>query len=308
MLFNDILEKKGQLLNKEFNNLFELMLKNQTHPSDVLLVHVNGFYNPDVHNWTIKPKLSPYMIGPDIEGLSAALHYKFIDNYRKGAIAKVKHPKYLEMIKYDPEKPEDRDKLIEFEGLSIQLEMLIYLKIWESDAFIKKLFQAVRLTNGEDYDWHFKIAESNRDETATGTRQEIIRLKIRDRTKKILPILYKSIKAAYLTQIRNSIAHSKYSFQGRNIHPNNYIKNDLASQLENLPFDHWIEMIHETLLIYNGYIGLENRINEHFGQLAEKNDNVMEIRINREDPSTTTEFHNLIYRSTFKDWKWQTND
>lgn len=306
MIFTDLLENISQKVKPEFDQLMNLALKNQTHSGDLLLVLVNGFYNPDVHNWTnLETKLSPYMIGPNDDGLSEQLHYKFIHEYRTNVISEISLQDYLKEVEYAPEKREKINNLTEFEGSSIQLEMLIYLKIWEADAFIKKFYQLARLISKESYDWHFKIQESNRDDGATGKRHEIIRTKIRDRFKEVLPNIYNSFKTAYLTQIRNSIAHSKYSFLGRNIHPNNYISTDKSSQLKNLPFDDWIKMFHETMVLYNEYIGLKNKINEYYATSAEKNQNVVEVRINRKDPSEYTEYSILIFRPEFKDWRWE---
>jgi len=157
--------------------------------------------------------------------------------------------------------------------------MLIYLKFWEADLIIKKLYQFTRAIHGEPYDWHFKIKESNRDSTVTGSRQEIIRLKIRDRLKEHSLPLHDHLKMCYNTQTRNSIAHSKYSFIGRNIHPNNYIKSDPSHQLRCLTFDQWVDMFNGTLVLYNEYIRLKGRVNDFYAAIASKYNNRMEILI-----------------------------
>jgi len=306
MLFLDKLKEKEATLRPKFDILFESILKNQTHSADALLINVNGFYNPEVHNWkNITEKLSPYVIGPNSEGLSEQLHYKFIHNYRSNNIAKVHYPEYLKALEYSHDKRIEIDEAIEFEGTSIQLEMLVYLKIWEADAFIKKFYQATRLLHKEPYDWHFKIKESNRDTAATGNRDNIIRLLVRDKIKTSFPGIYSAFKNAFITQIRNSIAHSKYSFLGRNIHLNNFIASDPASQLKNVPFDQWVNIFHDTIIIYNEYLSLTQKINNHFAQIATGNNNQVEIRINRQDPIETIQFANLEFRPEFQDWKWQ---
>jgi hypothetical protein len=66
---------------------------------------------------------------------------------------------------------------------------------------IKKLYQFTRALNGEFYDWYFKVSESKRDKTSTGTRQNIIRLKIRDKVKPISTVLFDMIKLVYKAQI-----------------------------------------------------------------------------------------------------------
>ncbi len=214
-----------------------------------MLVFVNGLHNPDVHNWHLEEPLSPYMIGPDAEGHSEDLHYKFIHDYRTGSVAPSNHVDYIAQVTPPIENQKEVNRILDIERSSIQLEMLIYLKIWESDAFIKRFYQLARLINGEEYDWHFKISESNRDNNVTGTRQLIIRTLIRDRFQTLLPSLYNTLQNAYRTQLRNSIAHSKYSFLGRNIHPNNYIPEDPASTLQNVPFDDWIDIFHDTNIL-----------------------------------------------------------
>lgn len=304
MLFTDTINQTNDALKPAFDSLFEDMLANQSHSGDALLIHVNGFHNPDVHNWKLEKKMSPYMIGPNMDGWSEQLHYSFIHNYRTTAIFDKTYSEYIELHKYSPERKEEIDSLVEYEGASIQLEMLVYLKVWEMDAFIKKFYQTAKLVNGEAYDWHFKIEESNRDNNTTGKRHEIIRTLVRDRLKQYEPI-FNSFKKAYLTQIRNSIAHSKYGFMGRTIHPNNFVSADKAAQIENFPFDEWITMFHETMAIYNQSLRLSNKINEHYGTLALENNNQVEVRIERKDPKVTTEICNLIYREEFKDWRWE---
>lgn len=182
--------------------------------------------------------------------------------------------------------------------------MLSYLKIWESDSFIKKFYQLARLTNGKAYDWHFKIAESNRDKHVTGTRQDIIRNQVRDCFKSKLPVLHDTFEMAYRTQIRNSIAHSNYSFVGRNIHLNNYIKGDPASQLHNLTFDQWTEIFHTTIMVYILYSRLIDKINTYYTELANNDDNRIEIIINRQYPSEYQEVKYLKHEHGYY-WSWQ---
>ena len=157
--------------------------------------------------------------------------------------------------------------------------MLIYLKVWESDLFIKRLYQFARIINNEHYDWYFKISESSRDRTSNGTRQNIIRSKIKDRFKIKSPIIYNLLKNTYNTQIRNSIAHSNYSFLNRYIHLNNFIKSDPFSQNKSITFDEWINIFHSTLILHNLYIGMISAINERYLEIAKLNGNVLKIMV-----------------------------
>jgi hypothetical protein len=303
MIFKDKLTQLNSLIEGEFNQLYTDIIANQNHDGDLLLLLENCSYKADYIDAKYAPaKVGTYIMGPGKEGHSEHAHYDFIHQYRTRFIHPNPLPEYLSLHEYSPERQQEIDKLVSEESITIQLEMLIYLKIWEMDMFIKKLYQLVRLSLGEPYDWHFKIKETNRENAGTDTRQNIIRLDIRDRIKKLYPNLYTAIKTSYKTQIRNSIAHSKYSFLGRNIHPNNFIQTDPAAQIKSVSFDEWIDIFHYTLLIYNNMISLTNKANEHCANLALHNQNKVEIRIGRKFPieeDTTGQFE---FRSEFKDW------
>jgi hypothetical protein len=305
MLFLDILNTKTQELQPEFDKLFVTILDRQSHDGDLLLINVNGFYYPKVYEWTNVENKNPYMIGLNTEGHSDYWHSKFINNYRKTSISEISFSEYSKKFKWSKETADEITQLTESETTSIQLEMLIYLKIWEADLFIKKLYQLSSISQGEPYDWHFKIAESNRDKQSTGSRDEILRKKVRDRWKDEFPKIYAAINKAYSSQLRNSIAHSKYSFMSRFIHLNNHIKADPAAQTEVLTFNDWIDMFHDTMIIYNQLTRLSILIDKFYSEAAKKNDLLFEIRINRKDPEEKTVYSLLKYRPEWNDWRFK---
>jgi hypothetical protein len=305
MIFKDKIREKRAPIEHEINNLFEIALKNQTHSGDLLLLFANGFFSDDINegNKTNPNKFSPYVIGMGKEGWSEHTHFDFIDVYRRHSISKETYVEYIKKHQWDPTRQKEIEELTNDEGITIHVEMMIYLKIWEADLTIKKLYEFVRILNGEHYDWHFKISESNRDRSATGTRQDLIRNSIRDKIAPFSKQLNLILRETYLTQLRNSIAHSNYSFLGRHIHPNNYIETDPASQLKAISFDQWIDIFHNTIMLQNELIGLSNRIWKHYSDLALANSNLSEIRITKADGST--ELKNLFYRAEYKEWVWE---
>lgn len=302
MLFKDIIDEKQKALEPEFDLLFEEIIKNQKHNGDMLLILINGSYNTDVLK---SPRnLSPYIIGPNKEGHSEVLHYEFIHNYRTTYLADIPHSEYLKEFEWSEEKSKQIEEHQKFEGTTIQLEMMIYLKIWEADAFIKRFYQFARLLNGENYDWNFRLSESSRDANSTGTRQDIIRKQIRNKFKTKFPAIYTAFENAYKTQIRNSIAHSNYSFQSRYIHLNNTIEGDPASLLTSISFDDWISKFHDTMVIYNQYIKLKTRINEYYSTIAKSQDLKFEILVTKDKIPTTHEYRQVKYRPDWNDWNW----
>jgi hypothetical protein len=261
MLFIDILNEQLNNLQPEFDCWFDDILKKQTHSGDLLLVRENGFYSEEALKWNnVGVKNSPYLIGPNTEGHAEDLHYRIIDEYRKKAIFPLEHKNYLRLVAYTPERQKEIEALVKDETVTVQSELDIYLKIWEGDMFVKRLYQLVRLAAAESYDWHFKIAESERDPTKTGKKDVIIRKMIRDKLAIVYPRIFDSIKSGYKTQIRNSIAHSKYSIHGRYIHLNNKIERDKHAQIEVVSFDEWAIIFHNTLSIYNLLIRFSNMI------------------------------------------------
>lgn len=302
MIFKDILNKKVSEIGPMFNKLFELAIKNQVHPGDLLLINENGFYNKEFHTWESVPEtFLPYSIGIGAEGLSEIDQYMFIDIYRNHYICDYTFNEYLELIRYDPTKIDFIDKCVSEEKFTIHLEMLIYLKIWESDAFLKRFYQLARLINNEEYDWHFNIAEGNRALNATGTRQKIIG-KTMLVFQKYLPDLAEIFRISYQTQVRNSIAHSKYSFMSRNIHLNNYIREDKYSTLHALKFDEWIDIFHNTMILYNEYIRIFETVNQHYVCLAHANNNLIEIKINVIEPVKAKLYKQMMYRPEWNDF------
>lgn len=288
----------GLQIKAEVKRVLEDAYQCQQDSGDLLLLYVNGFYSADALKF--QGNNNPYVIGLGSSGWSEQAHYNFIHKYRTTKISEISYKDYRERVVYNPEAKDERDKLIENEELSIQEEMLIYLKIWEGDMFIKRWYELSRIMNSEPYDWHFALSESARDKRSTGTRQDVIRLLIRDKIKGISPILYNLIKKCYITQIRNSIAHSKYSFQGRTIQLNNRIEQDQSAQLYSISFDDWVEIFHGTLLLYSEYIGMLNRINEFYASVAVSKNIPIPVKVIQGD--LREYYYELHYRAEWNDW------
>lgn len=310
MIYRDILNKTGIVVRDEIKRVLNLALQSQHHPGDLLLVKENGFYDPKILTFQSGDgkKYNPHVVGPNSEGHSEATHYDFIHHYRTTNYSEKSSTEYFQsfvMEVWDKEKSERNDILTKKEELSIHLEMLVYLKIWEADMFIKRLYQLIRLLNGESYDWYFKIQESARGTDSTGSRQDLIRKKIRDRIKKTSPILFDIIKHSYKTQIRNSIAHSNFSLIGRSIQLNNYIENDPASQLHTVSFEEWAHIFHNSLILYSEYIGMLDEIDKYYINIASKHANVLPVLVTEKDGGQYE--LSLEYRPQSNSWGYKQN-
>lgn len=302
MIFIDKIIGIEKILNPEINKLIDLAMKNQSHSGDLLLLIINGFYDEDrlEFNNNSEIKYSPFLYGPSVEGHVEQTHYSFINNYRKTNISQDNFTDYLKLHEWTIERKDEIDNLVEIEETGIHIEMLIYLKFWEADMIIKKLYQFVRILNGQHYDWFFKVSESSRDKNSTGKRLDIINKKIRDGIKENSNVLFNIIKDTYKTQLRNSIAHSNYSFLGRNVHLNNYIKDDKFSQLKCISFNQWIDIFHNTLVLHNQYLRINNIVHERYKELALQNNNEIEIRTTNKESESN--FFYVKYNIELDDW------
>lgn len=302
MLFRDKLDEIREALQPEFERLFTRALSSQAHEGDLLLIAVNGSYDPKMSGVKLAngEPASLYVSGPGSSGLADATHYDFIHQYR----STIHYPilsDYISLHEWSQERREEIDRLLKEEETTIHLETLIYLKIWEGDHYAKVWYQFVQCLLGKPYDWHFKVKSSNRDTEGIAVRHKLLRIHIRDEIKQFSEPVYEAFKKAYNTQIRNSIAHSNFSFLGRNIHPNNFIDGDPSHQLHHLPFDTWIEMFHTTIILHNFYIWLKNKINMHYGGMWLNRQTPQEIKIVK--PNGEERYRGMNFRPEFQDWR-----
>jgi len=301
MLFKDILDKKYREMLPVFEQMLNMAMQNQTHYADLLLVNENaGYYkeNEKADNLPFIP--SPYTTGPQMEGHSEDTHHKFIGQYIKG-ISSSNYEEYKKMVSYDPLRKDEIDKLTDEEDMSIQIEMIIYIKIWESDTFIKKFYQIAKLINGEAYDWHFKIKGHDKKDKGGYPKSFLIKNNIIKEFKTLIPKMHDYLNNSYIPQIRNAIAHSQYAILGRSIILNNYIEGNSKS-ISHITFDKWIELFHETLVLFTLYNEFFIRVNEIYYDESQADNGTVEIRINRLDPIEETHYRILYTRPYFKDW------
>jgi len=304
MLFSDKLLEKEKIVAPEFKNIFQLALKSQIHPGDLLLFHVNGFYDEYMASikHTAKKQFDPHVIGLGREGHSEADHYNFIHHYRTTNVLQIPYQEHVSNVKWDPQRKQEIETILKAEELSIQVEMLIYLKFWEADSSIKKLYELSQILLGKSYDWYFKIGKGDGIYNYFQKRHEIIRIHIRDAIQGVCPMFSQILKDAYKSQVRNAIAHSQYWFSNRQISLNNFDKDDPGSNLHSVSFDEWVDIFHVTLNIHNQLIWLSKTVNQHYAKIAGENENKVLVRITEKDGYTYDRY--LYYRDTFQDWGW----
>ncbi len=305
MLFQEILNEKYKSLKPCFNDLFDLSIKNQTHSGDLLLVMENAVLGDEKDPDNPDNLKLYYNIGLDIEGHCESTNSEFIGAYVNDP-NKISYQEYLKLHQYSPERTKEIDQIAFDEAISIQVEMLIYLKIWEGETFLKKWYELCRLISGEDYDWHFKIQSSGQKVPGGLQRYDIFKTHIKEKLKKHIPQLYDSFTKSHKSQIRNAIAHSQYAILGRNITLNNFKKQN-ADHVNHLTFDEWVDVFHETIVLFTLYLEFFQRVKEYYYNLTKPFKLKKEIRVNRFFPFSTSYLTVLHSREYFKDWSPYSN-
>jgi len=288
MLFEELIKLQIPIVREAIDELISTALDKQNHPQDVLLVINHSFYNDTIsENFRKENNLSEFAFGPADIGRSEETHYEFIAWYFNN------HQVNKEKFLLEQNKDNELKKL---EELSINIEKSIYLKFWEADMIIKYFYQLSLLCQGINYDWYFKVPNFSRD----GSKQDIIRLEIRDKLKAICPKFYKLIKETYSPQLRNAIAHSQYLFGNRNIKYLNYSDNPKAySGIKTLTFDEWSTYFHNTVLIYNALKDGFDTVKEMYYQKTLKN-GFLETRMTTKE--IKLQFRNIYLREGYRDW------
>ncbi len=289
MLFTEKMEQVQEEVDAAVNELFIAAEKNQTHPQDLLIILEHGFYAEEFVEFADQHGLSYYHMGPNWEGYSEQTQYELYDAYRH----ELENDKeaYLSKVKTD-------ENLKIEERMRLHVELMIYLKFWESDMIVKKLYQLVRLSNSEAYNWHFKIKDFKKG------RQQILRQEVRDKSQKVCPKFSLLINRIYSNQIRNSIAHSQYAFIGRTIHLNNK-KESPYHLLGAIDFEDWEDYIHRVIMMYNAIIGNINQQRRRYQNKASGKHFGLDIRVPKKDGTLKTEFYK--YLPDIGRWNWYKN-
>ena len=269
MVYIETLKKYSNEVESAVDELFTQAFQNQKYDTDLLIVLIHGFYQGSFPEFFEKNKLSPYTFGPDYAGLSLDTFYEFFHSYRTSAISRKAFHVKLKQKK-------NKTQAEHIERIYVNLELLIYLKFWESDFLLRQMYNLANLASGKYYEWDFQIVRQ---------RQSLIRNKIQAPLTTICPKFYALIEDCYSAEIRNSIAHSKYYFTGRNIHLANDEKSlkkthnhseslelnvhlpaqeYLPKSITHITFDDWEIRFHKVLLIFNFIIGNSKKYSKYY--------------------------------------------
>jgi len=289
MLFKETLDRLRPEVETALDEIFQAVLSKQTHEQDLLLIEINGFYEKDYD--TPDVKISPFLFGPGDWGYETDhTQYRFFDFYRRTIISELREDYFKD---YDTNKEKQ-----DLYDITLQMELMVYLKFWESDRMLKKLYHLSNLALGKNYDWQFEIVKDD-------SRNLLIRKSIRDPIKDICPKYYQLLKDIYLSQIRNAVAHSDFYITKTrlgfsNVDPTNH------APLGQIDFKTWEERFHKQILFYNGLIGRFQYFHSQYQKQQEDKEFGLEIRLTKNDGSERKDWIKFVHINR-PDWMWYNN-
>lgn len=300
MVFTETLNTYRDEIKEAVDELFDAAFKNQIADNDLLIVIIHGYYDADNLEFHTREKLSPYVFGPAHVGFSLDTFYEFFHFYRVNPLSK---PGF-ETLLADPAQKEIAEHQ---ERLALNLELLIYLKFWESDLLLRQLYNLVNLASGKYYDWNFTPPDLNQKKNTAGkfSRRPFIRNHIQSPMETICPKFHALVADNYSAQIRNAVAHSKYYFMGRNLQLANKDENEFY-ELFNVPFAEWEIRFHKTLLFYNFIIGNLQRYDTLYQEEVKDKHFGLALSTPRLSPLGLRKNQWVKYDTGRKRWLWST--
>ncbi len=282
MLFEETIEKYDNEVKSAVDELFAKAYSHQSNDTDLLLVLMNALktdYPPE----TLKRlDIDNYQIGADIIGFRYNSFYNFINQY--GCKVFRKDDLDVKLLNSN-----DRDYFIEN-------ELIIYLKFWETDLILRRLYNIARLARGEKYDWEYNQSFFN-------TRRILVKDNIQKNLAKISPKFNKLINEVYISQIRNAIAHSQYYLMYDSIILTN--KNESKHYtIEAISFNDWEVRFHKNILLYHHLIRCNKEYLEKFQEKVKGRYNGLKVVFPEIGKMGIDKIGWVKYDEHFKRWYW----
>ena len=225
MLRKEFVDKYDDKMVEAFRQLFNIALKNMSHPGDLLLCQQNG---------TMFGKYA--MIGLGEEGLNSLQQINALLYNGIGKI--IDDSDYFR--KYGNDFFHGTSEL----ELTVQAEMKAYKEIWENVFFLRVLTEVVRAANGERYDWQLDMYKLGNN------KSNHIRDKIIKRLD-VCPQFKKAMETGYRRQIRNAESHSQYQIIQGGIWFDNYKKVN-SDEVQAIGFEEWEKIYCYSYFIFKG--------------------------------------------------------
>jgi hypothetical protein len=287
MIFDETLQAYKDPVKKAVSELFRKAYRNQVNDTDLLLVLENGLKQDYSEEQLKRLKITPYSIGPEIIGLRYNDFYKFINEYRKVIFKK---------SDFEVELKKQHSERNYFYNYTIEQELLIYLKFWETDLILRRLYNLSRLARGLEYDWEYNQDFFN-------DRRKVVRDEIQNNLKLITPKFYNLLDEIYNRQIRNAVGHSQFYFLYDSIHFTNKKENS-HYKLSSITLKDWEILFHKNILFYNFMIYYHNFYSKKYQEQAKDKHFGLLISFPEKNTLGNNKTGWVKYDKYYSQWRW----
>lgn len=250
MLKQENIEKYDSQVRLAIDELWMMASKNQKSENDLVLIIANGSKNNYSAEILRRHKTTNYQIGHDLVHFRYITFYDFIDQYKKV---------------FDEEEYGGYENKTLWDETMVQMQLLSYLKFWETDLILKRLYNLSLLAQGKEYLWDIQQKELN-------DRRRLVKDEIQEPIKDICPKFYDFIDNVYSRQLRNAIAHSQYYIMHSTIHLTNRDESKFY-KLNSISFVRWEEIFTKIILMHNYLIDNFNRYSSYYADKVQNKHN-----------------------------------
>jgi hypothetical protein len=176
----ETVDKLHKRINDAVEELFKLSIKNQETKDDIICFLCNGQNNYGYN-----------MFGPGEKGITDQYQSEFLIDYLNTS----EENEILKIVNND-------EDLKRFQRHSVNIELMIYTHIWETDRSLSNLKHLANFIEGIPYDWKLKIPWKNKRIFITKNINEIFEKHNLD--------IANILNETYNNQLRNAFAHGQY--------------------------------------------------------------------------------------------------
>lgn len=270
---NEVSLAVGELWNKAFMN--------QKNENDLVLILANGIKNNYPEETLKKLKNTNYQIGHDFVHFKYSTFFNFFNQYKF-----VINEKDYEVIE---------DKQL-YDDVMVQMQLLSYMKFWEADLILKRLYNLSRLSQGKEYAWEIPKEKLN-------NRRILVKDEIQNPLQELCPKFYSFIEDIYSRQLRNAIAHSQYYIMFDTISLTNKSENK-HYKLNSISFERWDEIFTKVILLHNYMIDRFNRYHHFYAKEAEDKHNGLRVYFPEKDKNGFYKSGWLKFDRDLNKWNW----
>lgn len=284
MLLPESVEKNKPIVKLAIDELFDAAYQNQKFENDLVLILANGTKTNYPEETLKRLKISNYQIGHDLVHFRYSTFFDFFTQYKR--------------LRDGEEYDAIQDKQV-YDETMVQMQLLAYMKFWETDLILKRLYNLSKLAQEEEFIWDIPQKELNE-------RRRLVKDEIQNPVEELCPKFYDFIEDVYSRQLRNAIAHSQYYIMYDNITLTNKEENKYY-KLNAISFERWDKIFTKVILMHNLMVDNFNKYHDLYVKKAESKHNGLRVIFPEKKESGLDRSAWIMFDKERGLWYWNNN-